>query len=476
MKESVILRIKEIDEELIRRQKCDKLSTYNKGKKIHRKQIAFHKCKKKNRWVFGGNRSGKTECGAVESVYMARGIHPYRKNRDNVFGWVVSLSQQVQRDVAQSKILQYLNPEWIDDVIMLSGRKDSIKNGVIDQIKIKNVFGGISTIGFKSCDQGREKFQGSALDFVWFDEEPPKDIYEECRMRVLDKNGDIFGTMTPLKGLTFIYDEIYLNRSNSPDIWYEFMEWADNPFLDKKEVKKLTATLSDTELESRRYGKFRSDTGLVYTEFDENVHVIEPFDVPYDWQDVLSIDPGLNNPLSCHWYCVDYDGNIYVVAEHYEAKRDIGYHANKINEISDIIGWHRDGKGRIVALIDSAANQRTLASQKSVTELFYEYGIVANPKVNKDLFAGIARVKEYFKSNKIFIFKNCVNMIREIKGYWWGDGDVPKKKDDHSLDELRYYVMSKPDNVRPKTPLTEIQKDKEMRIRKLARGKKRKYE
>lgn len=476
MKESVILRIKEIDEELIRRQKCDKLSTYNKGKKIHRKQIAFHKCKKKNRWVFGGNRSGKTECGAVESVYMARGIHPYRKNRDNVFGWVVSLSQQVQRDVAQSKILQYLNPEWIDDVIMLSGRKDSIKNGVIDQIKIKNVFGGISTIGFKSCDQGREKFQGSSLDFVWFDEEPPKDIYEECRMRVLDKNGDIFGTMTPLKGLTFIYDEIYLNRSNSPDIWYEFMEWADNPFLDKKEVKKLTATLSDTELESRRYGKFRSDTGLVYTEFDENVHVIEPFDVPYDWQDVLSIDPGLNNPLSCHWYCVDYDGNIYVVAEHYEAKRDIGYHANKINEISDIIGWHRDGKGRIVALIDSAANQRTLASQKSVTELFYEYGIVANPKVNKDLFSGIARVKEYFKSNKIFIFKNCVNMIREIKGYWWGDGDVPKKKDDHSLDELRYYVMSKPDNVRPKTPLTEIQKDKEMRIRKLVRGKKRKYE
>lgn len=476
MKESVILRIKKIDEELIRRQKCDKLSTYNKGKKIHRKQIAFHKCKKKNRWVFGGNRSGKTECGAVESVYMARGIHPYRKNRDNVFGWVVSLSQQVQRDVAQSKILQYLNPEWIDDVIMLSGRKDSIKNGVIDQIKIKNVFGGISTIGFKSCDQGREKFQGSSLDFVWFDEEPPKDIYEECRMRVLDKNGDIFGTMTPLKGLTFIYDEIYLNRSNSPDIWYEFMEWADNPFLDKKEVKKLTATLSDTELESRRYGKFRSDTGLVYTEFDENVHVIEPFDVPYDWQDVLSIDPGLNNPLSCHWYCVDYDGNIYVVAEHYEAKRDIGYHANKINEISDIIGWHRDGKGRIVALIDSAANQRTLASQKSVTELFYEYGIVANPKVNKDLFSGIARVKEYFKSNKIFIFKNCVNMIREIKGYWWGDGDVPKKKDDHSLDELRYYVMSKPDNVRPKTPLTEIQKDKEMRIRKLVRGKKRKYE
>ena len=69
---------------------------------------------------------------------------------------------------------------------MSEGRRASPENGIIDQILVKNVFGGISRIGFKSCDQGREKFQGSSLDFVWFDEEPPKDIYEECKMRVLD--------------------------------------------------------------------------------------------------------------------------------------------------------------------------------------------------------------------------------------------------------------------------------------------------
>ena len=291
--EKIIKRLKEIESEESKRKRSDKLSFYNKGKIIHKKQLAFHKCKKKNRWVFGGNRSGKTECGAVEAVYMARGVHPYRKNKPNVFGWVVSLSQQVQRDVAQSKILYYLNPYWVEEIIMSSGKKDSPGSGIIDQIKIKNVFGGVSTIGFKSCDQGREKFQGSSLDFVWFDEEPPKDIYDECKMRVLDKCGDIFGTMTPLKGLTFIYDEIYLNSGNNPDVWCEFMEWADNPFLNKKEVKKLTASLSKDQLESRRYGRFRSNTGLVYTEFDENVHVIEPFRVPTEWQDTLSIDPGL---------------------------------------------------------------------------------------------------------------------------------------------------------------------------------------
>ena len=169
-KEQIISRIAEIDAEIAKRKKdTAALDNYNTGRKRHKKQLAFHKCKKRIRWVFGGNRSGKTECGAVEAIWLLRGIHPYRKNRPDVFGWAVSLSQQVQRDVAQSKILKYLPKSWIEDITMLSGRKDAPASGIIDQIKIKNVFGGISTLGFKSCDQGREKFQGSssALCALW---------------------------------------------------------------------------------------------------------------------------------------------------------------------------------------------------------------------------------------------------------------------------------------------------------------------
>ena len=467
----IIERLSLVEKEIKRRKESDLLSRYNTGEKVHQKQLEFHKCLKTNRWVFGGNRSGKTECGAVESIYMARGIHPYRKNKKDVFGWVVSLSTQVQRDVAQAKILSYLNPDWIEDVTMLSGKKDNLKNGVIDQLFIKNVFGGTSVIGFKSCDQGREKFQGSSLDFVWFDEEPPEDVYTECKMRVLDKKGEIFGTMTPLKGLTFIHDEIYLNKHNSDKVWYEFMEWADNPFLDEDEVKALSECMSKDELESRRYGRFKANSGLVYPEFDENLFVIEPFDVPKEWQDCISIDPGLNNPLSAHWYAVDYDKNIYVLAEHFEAGKDVYYHSEKIKEISDKLGWHTDRSGRLYALIDSAANQKTLSSSKSVTELFYDCGINVNPKVNKDMFSGLQRVKQYFNRSKtlpkIYVFSCCVNLIRELKSYRWKDSDTPEKKDDHALDELRYYVMTKPslDPVKPfKSAVT---KDKERLIRKI---------
>lgn len=472
MKE-LIKKLDAVTKELIKRYMKNALSRYNTGKIVHEKQMLFHKCKKRNRWVFGGNRSGKTECGAVECIWLARGIHPFRKNKKCVNGWVVSVSRQVQREVAQSKILHYLNPDWIVDVCMMEGKKEGYENGIIDYIVIKNVSGLNSKIYFKSADQGREKFQGASLDFVWFDEEPPEDIYYECLMRVFDKKGDIFGTMTPLKGLTWVYNEIYLNDKNNPEVWCENMTWEDNPFLDKSEIELLTSTLSESELESRKYGRFMSSGGLVYSEFDENIHVIEPFDVPLSWQDNISIDPGLNNPLSAHWYAVDYDGNVYVIAEHFEAKKDVVYHAEKIKEISNKLNWHRASNGMISTLIDSAASQRTLAAEKSVVELFYDNGILANPKVDKNLFAGISRVKSYLKNAegkaKLFIFKTCTNLIREFKGYFWGKGDNPIKKDDHALDELRYYIVSRPETPKKLSEKSDIQKDKEKLIKKLSK-------
>lgn len=466
-----IFKLEKVLEELTKVMPNEKLRKYNRGDTKHLKQIAFHKCNKRNRWVFGGNRSGKTECGAVECVWLCRGIHPYKKNKQ-VDGWVVSLTSQVQRDVAQSKILSYLNPMWVEDVVMIKGTKDNPSGGIIDYIIIQNVFGTVSKLGFKTCDQGREKFQGASLDFVWFDEEPPFDIYLECKMRVLDKVGEVFGTMTPLKGLTWVYEQIYLNNLNDSEAWCEFMEWGDNPYLSDKEVKSLSATLPCDELEARRYGKFTGGGGLVYSSFDSNVHVIEPFDVPKDWYDNISIDPGLHNPLSCHFYAVDYDGNVYVIAEHYEKEKDLIYHSEKIKAIANRLGWQKSASGMINALIDSASNQHTLNGTKSIAELFYDLGINVNTKVNKDLFAGISRVRTFLKdangNAKLFIFSSCVNMIREIKGYYFGNNDVPLKRDDHAMDDLRYYIMSRPEPAKEiiEKPFTDAIKYKNKLIKK----------
>ena len=125
------------------------------------------------------------------------------------------------------------------------------------------------------------------------------------------------------------------------------------------------------------------------------------------------------------------------------------------------------------SLIDSAAKQKTLSGVQSVAELFYERGILVNPDVDKDLFAGIARVKGYLRRDNglpnIYIFSCCTQLIREIKGYFWGNGDAPRKADDHALDEMRYYLMSRPKKIPPKQEKSVIQKDKESMMRRVLR-------
>ena len=49
----------------------------------------------------------------------------------------------------------------------------------VDHIKVRHITGGTSLAYFKSYEKGREKWQGESLDFVWFDEEPPQDVYLE---------------------------------------------------------------------------------------------------------------------------------------------------------------------------------------------------------------------------------------------------------------------------------------------------------
>ena len=88
------------------------------------------------------------------------------------------------------------------------------------------------------------------------------------------------------------------------------------------------------------------------------------------------------------------------------------------------------------------------------------------------MFSGINVVKRFLKDGEgkahLFIFKNCVNLIEELKSYWWGDGDLPIKKDDHCLDEMRYYLMTKTSQLpTSKQKKNEIQLDKEKMIKKL---------
>jgi phage terminase large subunit-like protein len=87
------------------------------------------------------------------------------------------------------------------DAILATFRASSVANA-IDAVTVAHVAGGASTLLFKAYEQGRAKWQGDTLNGVWFDEEPPIDIYIEGLTRTNATGGIAMITFTPLKGMS----------------------------------------------------------------------------------------------------------------------------------------------------------------------------------------------------------------------------------------------------------------------------------
>ncbi|MBO4823514.1 MAG: terminase family protein [Clostridia bacterium] len=417
-----------------------KTNSLHEPPRLHEKQLKFHQSLAKSRFVFGGNRTGKSVCGAMETIWYATGLHPFIKIDHAMDGWVVSLTRQVQRDVAQAKILQYLPPEWIVKTVMVSGSSFAPAHGVIDFILVRNVFGTVSKIGFRNCEQGRERFQGVSLDYVWFDEEPPADIYDECLLRLLDRGGVHWVTMTPLKGRSWVYNRIYLRAAQQPDLACFWMSWDDNPYLSPAEKQFLIANLPPEVLESRQHGHFVAAEGLVFPNFTAE-NVIEPFVLEHADAYYIGIDPGYRNPTAVVWVAVVGE-HLYVVSDYEVAGLTVSDHCRAILARTRDLGWHL---GQVKILIDSAANQKTSACEVSTATQYRDYGVPVDTNVNKNLAQGLLEMKAQFGNaagkRNLFVWKNCVHLIDELHGYYWGDGEQPQKVNDHTIDALRYIVM-----------------------------------
>ena len=86
------------------------------------------------------------------------------------------------------------------------------------------------------------------------------------------------------------------------------------------------------------------------------------------------------------------------------------------------------------------------------TTLNQDYGISTVP-ARKDIRPGINAVCELLEPDEegmphLVVHDCCVYMIDEFEGYLWNpvkskadEPDLPLKKDDHAMDELRYLVF-----------------------------------
>ena len=179
----------------------------------YKRQYEFYEAGKyhRERLLLAANRVGKTFSGSFEIAMHLTGKYPEwwpgrRFDRPTRI-WAGSDTGETTRDTVQQNLVGAPadTEQWgtaaipKDDILDVS-RRQGIPDA-LDTVVVKHVSGGSSLLGFKSYDQGRRKWQGTTKDVVWFDEEPPEDIYFEGLTRTNDvSDGIVILTFTPLSG------------------------------------------------------------------------------------------------------------------------------------------------------------------------------------------------------------------------------------------------------------------------------------
>lgn len=179
------------------------------------KQLEFYAAgsQHRERLLMAANQVGKSECGSIEVAAHLTGRYPdwwpgRRFDRPTKW-WAGSDTSETTRDTVQTKLIgppadetQWGTGAIPADCIIGTNRRQGVANA-LDTVLVRHVSGGVSEVGFKSYDQGRQKWQGAVRDGVWLDEEPPLDIYTEALTRTNTvEDGLVMLTFTPLLGMS----------------------------------------------------------------------------------------------------------------------------------------------------------------------------------------------------------------------------------------------------------------------------------
>lgn len=412
----------------------------------YQKHLSFFKAGKDHtqRLFCAANRCGKTVAGALEVVYHVTGNYPewWEGHRFATASdwWVAGKTSDTVRDILQplflGKVGEFGNgliPKGlIDFEVLKAAKKDTTSVGII---RVKHVSQGWSTIAFKSYEQGRGSFEGTAKS-IYLDEEPPLSVYTECLTRTATGGNILFMTFTPLQGVSdvikswFDDGDVYREGDIGSGRYIARAGWDDIPHLSAAVKEALLASYPPHEREARSKGIPSIGSGAIYP-VPEASFVVEPFAIPKHWQKSYGYDVGRNT--AGIWTARDPDsGMLYTYAEFFMEGGTVGQH---VEEIMARGKW-------IKGAIDTAARGRSPTDGENLYKMYEDRGLhITN--ADKAVAAGIYEVWELLVSGRLKVFNTCTGLIKEIRGYQRNERGEIIKKDDHRVDAWRYGIFTR---------------------------------
>lgn len=444
--EEELQKILETLEEIDRRKtyrRFDFFTPYDK-----QKLFFAHGATKRERLLTAGNQQGKTEAGGFETTVHMTGLYPpwWKGRRWNrpTRGWIAGETSTAVRDNQQKKLC---GEPGVDELFgtglipkELFVDKPSLARGVTDSydtIQVRHASGGISVARCKSYEQGRTKFQGETLDWIWNDEEPPMEIYSEELARITATKGMIYTTFTSMQGETALVLRFLSQQSEDREVVR--MGLIDALHISPDEHKRIIEGYLPYEREARIYGGIMRGEGRVFTTPEEQIMEPRLEHIPAYWVKLWGVDFGIGHPFAAALLVWDRDNDVIHVHHTYRIADALSIvHAEAMKRIGGNIpvAWPRDG------------HERDPNSGLPVAQGYKQHGLrmldnhATWPEGGMSTYAGIKEMDERMRTGRFKVANHLNEFFEEYRNYHYKDNQVVKMKDD-ILSAVRVGIMMK---------------------------------
>lgn len=431
------------------------------------KQRTFHELGlvKRERTLFAGNQLGKTLAAGNEGAFHATGIYPEdwkgKRFSKPTRAWAAGVTGESTRDNPQRILLGPVGSHGTGTIPKSHIVKTSSARGVPDAVEtvlVKHVSGGTSQITFKAYADGREKWQGESLDWVWFDEEPPLEIYTEGLTRTNATKGVVFCTFTPLLGMSDVVMRFW-NQRDHPDRSMVLMDIDDVEHYSQEEKKRIIESYPPHEREARTKGIPMLGSGRIYP-VAESVIVEQTITVPDTWPQLVAMDFGWHDhPTAAVRLAHDVQSDVvHVTACYRQSEQPLPVYAAAIRSLGKLpVAWPHDG----LQFDKSSGVQIANLYKRHGLRMLTEHAQFPDDRKN-GVEAAIQETLTRMQTRRLRVDGNLHDWLEEFRMYHRKDGKPVPERDDlmkathYGLMMLRYAVPAKREEEKPqrysKTP------------------------
>ncbi len=289
---------------------------------------------------------------------------------------------------------------------------------------------------FGGRDEGSASLiQGMTLGGVLLDEVAlmPRSFVEQALARCSLSGSKFWFNCNPENPMHWFYKE-WIEKHKEKNCLYIHFLMSDNPSLSVKMIRRYENLYNGAFYERFVLGKWVAVDGLVYPDAAQGKYTVQPPSLEFE-RYYVSCDYGTVNPTSMGlwglhkevWYRID---------EYYFDSRKQGRQKTDEEYYADLTEF-TNGKNITSVIVDPSA--------ASFIECICRHGKFNVIPAKNDVTDGIRKVHSALRDGRIRISPACKSAIREFSLYRWDEGakkDTPKKENDHSMDDIRYFVLN----------------------------------